>query len=229
VNRSVVPTLRRTAEGGVLLALGFGALIASPQPPVSVMASASASSVSVLAPLPASDQRPRPQGIALRSSPSPSASAPSIKVSPIAMAVATTAVPVKRNPRRPPLVPVAKPVHAVAAQPGSATNAFAYGYCTWWVAHKRAVPWRGDAAQWWWSARAFGYAEGSTPRVGAIMVMAAGGAAAPEGHVAYVESVNANGSFVVSEMNWWGVRGGGWGRVDYRTVTSMRGILGFIY
>jgi len=34
---------------------------------------------------------------------------------------------------------------------------------------------------------------------------------------------------VVSEMNWWGVPGGGWNRVDYRTVTSMRGILGFIY
>ena len=126
------------------------------------------------------------------------------------------------------MIKPATPVR-VAARPGSTTNGFAYGYCTWWVAHKRYVPWRGDAAQWWWNARPFGYAEGSTPRVGAIMVMAAGGAAAPEGHVAYVESVNANGSFVVSEMNWWGVPGGGWGRVDYRTVTSMRGILGFIY
>jgi len=27
----------------------------------------------------------------------------------------------------------------------------------------------------------------------------------------------------------WGVPGGGWGKVDYRTVTSMTGILGFIY
>src|SRR6266852_2433174 len=56
-----------------------------------------------------------------------------------------------------------------------------------------------------------------------------GPSASPQGHVAYVESVNANGSFVVSEMNWWGVPGGGWNRVDYRTVTSMRGVLGFIY
>jgi surface antigen len=47
--------------------------------------------------------------------------------------------------------------------------------------------------------------------------------------VAYVESVRPDGSFVVSEMNWWGVSGGGWNRVDYRTVTSMRGVLGFIY
>jgi surface antigen len=51
----------------------------------------------------------------------------------------------------------------------------------------------------------------------------------PQGHVGYVEAVSANGSFLISEMNWWGVPGGGWGRVDYRTVTSMRGILGFIY
>jgi surface antigen len=60
------------------------------------------------------------------------------------------------------------------------------------------------------------------------MVMGISGTS-PQGHVAYVESVNANGSFVVSEMNWWGVPGGGWNRVDYRTVTSMRGVLGFIY
>jgi surface antigen len=46
------------------------------------------------------------------------------------------------------------------------------------------------------------------------------------GHVAYVESVNADGSFTVSEMNY-----GGWGRVDYRTIKSTAGLdlLGFIY
>ena len=107
-------------------------------------------------------------------------------------------------------------------------NGFTFGYCTWWVAHKRYIPWRGNAAQWWWNARPFGFAEGGTPRVGAVMVMGISGTS-PQGHVAYVESVNPDGSFVVSEMNWWGVPGGGWNRVDYRTVTSMRGILGFIY
>ena len=113
--------------------------------------------------------------------------------------------------------------------PGSgAGKGFTYGYCTWWVATKRSIPWRGNAAQWWWNARAFGFAEGSAPQAGAIMVMGVSGTS-PQGHVGYVESVNPNGSFVVSEMNWWGVPGGGWGRVDYRTVTSMRGILGFIY
>lgn len=62
------------------------------------------------------------------------------------------------------------------------------------------------------------------------MVMAAGiaGASASSGHVAYVEAVNPDGSFKISEMNWYGA-GGGWGKVDYRTITSMRGILGFIY
>jgi surface antigen len=54
-------------------------------------------------------------------------------------------------------------------------------------------------------------------------------ASSPQGHVAYVEAINPNGSFLISEMNWWGVPGGGWGRVDFRTMTSMRGILGFIY
>jgi surface antigen len=118
---------------------------------------------------------------------------------------------------------------AWAAGPVSgAANGFAAGYCTWWVAHKRAIPWRGNAYQWWWNARAFGFAEGAAPRPGAVMVMGISGTS-PQGHVAYVESVNPNGSFLVSEMNWWGVSGGGWNRVDYRTISSLGGVLGFIY
>jgi surface antigen len=113
---------------------------------------------------------------------------------------------------------------AWAAGPVSgAANGFAAGYCTWWVAHKRAIPWRGNAYQW-----AFGFAEGAAPRPGAVMVMGISGTS-PQGHVAYVESVNPNGSFLVSEMNWWGVSGGGWNRVDYRTISSLGGVLGFIY
>jgi surface antigen len=44
--------------------------------------------------------------------------------------------------------------------------------------------------------------------------------------VAYVESVNRDGSFTVSEMNY-----GRWGVVDFRTITSLVGLdlLGFIY
>lgn len=102
---------------------------------------------------------------------------------------------------------------------------FPYGYCTWWVAHKRFVPWSGDAWQWWYNARQFGFAEGQIPEAGAIMVQGISWSS-PVGHVAYVESVNADGSFTVSEMNYVG-----WGRVDYRTIKSTAGldILGFIY
>jgi surface antigen len=119
------------------------------------------------------------------------------------------------------------PAWAVGPVSGAA-NGFSYGYCTWWVAHKRFIPWRGNAYQWWWNARAFGFAEGAAPRPSAVMVLGISGSS-PQGHVAYVESVNPDGSFLVSEMNWWGVPGGGWNRVDYRTVTSMAGVLGFIY
>ena len=104
---------------------------------------------------------------------------------------------------------------------GSGPNHFSFGYCTWYVANRRYVPWFGDAAQWWPNARAYGYAEGQTPAVGAIMVTQE---SAP-GHVAYVESVNGS-SFTVSEMNFVG-----WNVVSSRTITpaSHVPILGFIY
>jgi surface antigen len=102
---------------------------------------------------------------------------------------------------------------------------FPYGYCTWWVAHKRYVPWNGDAWQWWYNARLYGYEEGQVPEVGAIVVFGIS-AWSPVGHVAYVESVHSDGSFTISEMNYVG-----WGIVDYRTIRSTAGqdILGFIY
>lgn len=102
---------------------------------------------------------------------------------------------------------------------------FPYGFCTWWVAHKRYIPWTGDAWQWWYQARLYGFAEGQAPKAGAILVQGISWAS-PVGHVAYVESVNADGSFTVSEMNY-----GRWGVVDYRTIRSTTGldILGFIY
>ncbi|HEY8738572.1 MAG TPA: CHAP domain-containing protein [Candidatus Dormibacteraeota bacterium] len=102
---------------------------------------------------------------------------------------------------------------------------FPYGYCTWWVAHKRFVPWNGDAWQWWFNAQQFGFTEGQVPQVGSIMVQGISWSS-PVGHVAYVESVNPDGSFTVSEMNY-----GRWGVVDYRTIKSTAGLdlLGFIY
>ena len=88
-------------------------------------------------------------------------------------------------------------------------NHFAFGFCTYYVATRRYVPWFGNANQWIAGARAYGFAEGSTPRPGAIMVTAEG----PIGHVAYVETVNADGSWVVSEMNF-----AAWDVVDRRTI-----------
>jgi len=75
---------------------------------------------------------------------------------------------------------------------------FPAGWCTWYVATKRNVTWRGDAGYWYANASAQGYPVGPTPKVGAIMVTWESWA----GHVAYVEAVNPDGSWVVSEMNW---------------------------
>lgn len=218
MNRSVGLTLRRTVGGGAIFALSFGALASPGRNPIPAVASAAPAAATTLAASPDPDRHPRP---AIR---------PALLL--YADAAATATPQTLRAGHRTvlktaPAIPATPHVARPAA--GDSSAAFAYGYCTWWVAHKRFVPWRGNAAQWWWNARPYGYPEGQSPQVGAIMVMGAGGAASPEGHVAYVESVNSDGSFVVSEMNWWGVPGGGWGRVDYRTVTSMRGILGFIY
>jgi surface antigen len=100
-------------------------------------------------------------------------------------------------------------------------NHFTFGFCTYYVAMKRFVPWFGDAIQWWPNAAAYGYAEGQTPRVGAIMVTRE---SAP-GHVAYVEAVNGDGSWRVSEMNFVA-----WNVVSSRTLRPGQApVVGFIY
>jgi surface antigen len=98
---------------------------------------------------------------------------------------------------------------------------FPYGYCTWFVATWRVVTWSGNASQWYANARAQGYAVGSTPRVGSIMVTWESG----WGHVAYVTAVGGDGSWTVWEMNY-----KGWGIIDQRTI-SPGGVplIGFIY
>jgi len=101
---------------------------------------------------------------------------------------------------------------AVRAGVGSRNNSYAYGYCTWYVATKRAVPeWWGNASSWYSNARISGFGVGSTPKVGAIAWSGAG----YYGHVAYVENVSGN-MVTVSEMNW----NGGWNRVSSRTVPA---------
>jgi surface antigen len=221
VHRTAGVSLRLTVGGGALVAFGLGALASPPPSPIAVTAAPTA--VPFSAPIDtrheALPHRATQVAVVLYVEATPTAAAvvPAKPAPPVAPSVSRSAASVSVSRSR-----------VAAPRSSGAGNGFTYGYCTWWVANKRAIPWRGNAAQWWWNARVFGFAEGPGPQAGAIMVTGVSGTS-PQGHVAYVESVNPGGSFVVSEMNWWGVPGGGWGRVDYRTVTSMRGVLGFIY
>lgn len=98
---------------------------------------------------------------------------------------------------------------------------FPYGYCTWYVAQKRFVPWSGNAGTWLYNARSMGYKTGRTPAVGAIVVTTENRF---YGHVAVVEKVEA-GQILVSEMNY-----RGWAKTDRRYIsTASRVIKGYIY
>lgn len=102
---------------------------------------------------------------------------------------------------------------------GGSGHSFPYGYCTWYVAQKRNVPWGGNAGTWLYHAKAAGYATGRTPTVGSIMVSSESW----WGHVALVTSVSAD-SFTVSEMNY-----KGWAKKSTRTIAKgSRVIKGFI-
>ena len=100
----------------------------------------------------------------------------------------------------------------------SAGNSYYYGYCTWYAKQRRPdLPNRlGNGGQWVMNAAAQGYATGTTPRAGAIAEM--------PGHVAYVESVNGDGTLVISEMN----GPAGFGVVGTRTVPAST-YFGYIY
>ena len=128
-----------------------------------------------------------------------------------ALAIAQVQVQVQVGPSQP----------ATWVGQGQWPNRFAYGYCTWYVANRRYIPWLGNAIDWWPNARPYGYAEGQVPRVGAVMVTRESG----YGHVAYVEAVNGDGSWTVSEMNFTG-----WNQVSRRTIRPGQvSLVGFIY
>ncbi|MDH4330853.1 MAG: LysM peptidoglycan-binding domain-containing protein [Candidatus Moranbacteria bacterium] len=97
---------------------------------------------------------------------------------------------------------------------------FPYGYCTWYVAQRRFVPWSGNAGTWLYKAKSMGYKTGKEPRKGSILVTSESW----WGHVAVVEKVG-NGTITVSEMNY-----KGWAKTSTRTIsTSNRVIKGYIY
>gem|GEM_PF-216658 len=97
---------------------------------------------------------------------------------------------------------------------------FPYGYCTWYVAQRKYVPWGGNAGAWLTNARASGRSTGRAPQAGAIIVTGE----SRWGHVGIVEKVSGN-SVTISEMNY-----AGFGKKSTRTISaSSRVIKGFIY
>lgn len=101
---------------------------------------------------------------------------------------------------------------------------YAWGNCTYFVA--KTLPWipagLGDAYQWLANARAKGLQTSSVPVVGSVVVYGQGNGYSQFGHVAVVQSINSDGTFVVSEMNFLGLN-----KTDTRTST-MKDVAGFI-
>jgi surface antigen len=100
---------------------------------------------------------------------------------------------------------------AWGSSPIYGSNAYAYGYCTWYVANRIAVPsnW-GNANTWDNGAAISGWHVSSVPTPGAIGQTDRGA----EGHVAVVEAVSADGTQIkYSDMNGlagWGREGHSW-------------------
>jgi len=105
-----------------------------------------------------------------------------------------------------------------------ASNGYDYGYCTWYAKNRRPdLPNNlGNASTWKVLAQRAGFATGNVPRAGAVIWTP------PRdyyGHVGYVESVDADGTVHVSEMNV-----AGWGRVSTRTLSAEQAAgYGYIY
>lgn len=103
-------------------------------------------------------------------------------------------------------------------------NAYDYGWCTYYVASKVAVPsnW-GNANTWDSGARASGWIVSPIPRAGAV---AQTDRLSYLGHVAYIEEVNEDGTMIkYSDMN--GLAG--WGRVGYSGWVPASTFQNYIY
>jgi surface antigen len=98
-------------------------------------------------------------------------------------------------------------------------NKYAYGYCTYYAYNKRAAAGRpvgsnwGNASSWGYLAAASGFAVDNNPRAGDVFQTSGGWGG--YGHVGYVERVNADGSVLVSEMNY-----AGWNVISSRTLSA---------
>lgn len=113
-------------------------------------------------------------------------------------------------------------------------NKYPFGQCTWYVYNRMKqvgshIEWfsgsSGDGANWGTSAmRAGGYSvKKDKPEVGTAVSMKGGqyDSVAPYGHIAFVEAVNDDGSFLVSEAN---VVNPGSGTVSFRVIPSGKGL-----
>jgi N-acetylmuramoyl-L-alanine amidase len=97
-------------------------------------------------------------------------------------------------------------------QAGSVGNRYAFGNCTWYAYERRAQLGRpvgsfwGNAATWNIAAAGQGFLVDHNPAPGAVYQIPAYGdnATGGAGHVGIVESVNPDGSIIVSEMNYAG-------------------------
>lgn len=105
----------------------------------------------------------------------------------------------------------------------TSTNNYAWGNCTWYTHARRAALGNpvgasfGNGAEWGVSAASRGLPVGNTPRVGAVVVTYQD----YYGHVAVVEWVNPDGSYIVSEMNNSFYAGLGW--INFRLVKNPYG------
>lgn len=106
----------------------------------------------------------------------------------------------------------------------AATQAYTWGNCTYYVATRfpNIYAWLGDAHNWIGNAQKRGYTILSKPAPDTVVVYGPGNGYSSLGHVAVVESVNPDGSFQVSEMNYTG-----FDMIDQRRST-MKGVVGFI-
>lgn len=141
------------------------------------------------------------------------------------------------NGRQPAPVVTRRASYSLSYSFSGGYNGYDYGFCTWYVANKRSSIGRpvpmglGNASTWDDRASSAGLLVSKTPAYGAAVVTSQRGA----GHVAFVEKVNDDGSFWVSEMNSHGQvsmtdtrSAGGWGRVDWKLLQPS-GSYNFIY
>lgn len=97
---------------------------------------------------------------------------------------------------------------------------FPYGYCTWYVAQSKYVPWGGNAGTWLYHAKAYGAKTGKTPKEGSIIVTSESW----YGHVGIVTKVKGD-SVTIREMNY-----KGFAVASTRTISAKsRVVKGYIY